>query len=174
MGFVLEGFFAFTMSFFFNFDGWLWPLFYASTAFNWLPWSIMSVAPGKSEFGTPSPQVGTWKVSVNLGYFSDFLLLCFCPKIRFLLCNPISLHSVCSPLCCGRFTTFGSSLLLFVYELQPFLWGDQCKYAKTTRKWLLFYFSGTYLSWRVQNLLFPGATDMIDQENQLNQLIHWK
>ena len=39
-----------------NYDHFL----YASTAFNWLPWSIMSAGPGKSNFWTPAPQVGTF------------------------------------------------------------------------------------------------------------------
>ena len=38
-----------------NYDHFL----YASTAFNWLPWSIMSAGPGKSNFWTPALQVGT-------------------------------------------------------------------------------------------------------------------
>ena len=138
MGFVLEGFFCLHDVLFSTLMADYDHFLYASTAYNWLPWSIMSVAPGKSKFWTPVPQVGTWKVPVNLGYFSYFLLLFFCPKIT--QC-PNFLQSVCSPLRCGWFATFGSSLWLFVYELQQFLWGDQCICAKTTRKlWLFLLF----------------------------------
>ena len=59
VGFVLEGFFCLHnvpfSTLMADYDHFL----YASTAFNWLTWSIMSAGPEKSKFWTPAPQIGT-------------------------------------------------------------------------------------------------------------------
>ena len=98
-GFFLDGFFflhdvTFFLTLMADFDHFL----HSHTLFNWLLWSTMSAALGKSKFWTRHLRFSTWKPPVNMGNsrfsttFSSFDNLSFVleivwkPSVTFPLC----------------------------------------------------------------------------------------
>ena len=65
-GFAVEGFFVFRLSLFSTLTANYGPLLIFSTAFDWLPSSIMSSAPEINKFSTRHPK-STPKVPLNMG-----------------------------------------------------------------------------------------------------------